>query len=277
MAMNPRLLRPKATFGFDPKTVSGLEGWWDAADASSVTLDSGRVSTWNDKSGNGRNAANSTSGSTQPDYVTGARNGKNVVRFAAASSQFLLAGSVGDWNFLHNGTNSFVAGVIRFFDSADPNAGGSFISTGGGTSNQTGFDMFFDDRASVSRNNALLIIVSRSVNQQFASLDATVDAITPNTFVLLETLLDGDNATAANRSRSRINGGTQFGSNAATNAPSTSNSSYTLALGRGQFATPALYFTGDICELLMYSQHPTADTQTAIRRYLAAKWGVTLA
>ena len=274
--MSPRLLRPRAS-GFNPKTVAGLEAWWDAADASSVTLDSGRVSTWNDKSGNGRNAANSTSGSTQPDYVTGARNGRNVVRFAAASSQFLLAGSVGDWNFLHNGTNSFVAAAVRCFDSADPNAGGSIISTGGGSSAQIGCDIIFDDRALVPRNNAFGVNISRAVSGQFTAVDVNVDTLTPNTYVTFEVLLDGDNGTAANRVRSRINGGTQFGSNAATNAPSTSNSSYTLALGRGQFATPAFYFTGDICELLMYSQHPTADAQTAIRRYLAAKWGVTLA
>jgi hypothetical protein len=276
MPLPVRSLRLTAS-GFDPRKISGIEGWWDAADASTVTLDSGRVSTWADKSDKRRNATNSTSGSTQPDYVTAARNGRNVVRFAAASSQFLQAGSVGNWNFLHNGTNSSIFMVVRCFDSSDPNAGGSILSTGGGSSAQIGFDFFFDDRASVPRNNAVGVAVARSVTSQFTSNDATQDVLTPNTYAVCEVLLDGDNATAANRSRSRVNGGTQFGSNTFTNAPSTSNSSYTLAFARGQFATPGFFFTGDICEMLLYSQHPTTDAQAAIRRYLASKWGVTLA
>jgi hypothetical protein len=35
--------------------------------------------------------------------------------------------------------------------------------------------------------------------------------------------------------------------------------------------------TGDICELLMFSQIPTAAARDLIRRYLGAKWGVTVA
>jgi hypothetical protein len=78
MAMNPRLLRPKATSGFDPKTISGLAVWFDASVSSSVTLNGGNVSQWNDLSGNGRHATQATAGS-QPSYSTAALNGKNVV------------------------------------------------------------------------------------------------------------------------------------------------------------------------------------------------------
>jgi hypothetical protein len=274
--MNARLLRPRAS-GFDPRTVAGLEGWWDAADSASVTLDSGRVATWADKSGKGRNAANSTSGSTQPDYIAAARNGRNVVRFAAASSQFLQAGSVGNWNFLHNGTNSSVFIVARCFDSSDPNAAAALISTGGAASAQIGVDILFDDRSAFTRNNSLFVLLARGVDGSFAALANSQDVLTPNTYTIIETLLDADNATAANRSRSRVNGGSQFGSNTLTNAPSASNSSYTLAFGRSQTGTPTNFLTGDICEIIVYSQHPTAEAQTAIRRYLAGKWGVALA
>jgi hypothetical protein len=78
MPMNPRLLRPKATSGFDPKTISGLAVWFDASVSSSVTLNGGNVSQWNDLSGNGRHATQATAGN-QPSYSTAALNGKNVV------------------------------------------------------------------------------------------------------------------------------------------------------------------------------------------------------
>jgi hypothetical protein len=34
---------------------------------------------------------------------------------------------------------------------------------------------------------------------------------------------------------------------------------------------------GDLCELMIFSQQPTAAARDLIRRYLASKWGVALA
>jgi hypothetical protein len=79
MAMSPRLLRPVAS-GFDPRRLSGLELWFDAADSSTVTLNGTTVSEWRDKSSNGialpqGNAAN------QPTYATAHINGRNALTF----------------------------------------------------------------------------------------------------------------------------------------------------------------------------------------------------
>ncbi len=78
MAMNPRLLAPRAT-GFNPKSISGLSLWLDASQSSSVTLNSGNVSQWSDLSGNGRNFTQATA-AAQPLYATAAMNGRSVVR-----------------------------------------------------------------------------------------------------------------------------------------------------------------------------------------------------
>lgn len=78
MPMNPRLLRPLATSGFDPKSIAELAVWFDASVASSVTLNGGNVSQWNDLSGNDRHATQATAGN-QPSYSTAALNGRNVV------------------------------------------------------------------------------------------------------------------------------------------------------------------------------------------------------
>jgi hypothetical protein len=64
--MNPRLLRPRQ-FATVPR-LPGLEGWWDAADTSTVTLNGTSVSGWADKSGKGRNATQATAG-LQPTWV----------------------------------------------------------------------------------------------------------------------------------------------------------------------------------------------------------------
>lgn len=83
MPMNPRLLRPRQT-GFDPRSISGMAFWFDAADAASVTLNAGNVSQWSDKSGNGRNATQGTA-LNQPTYLTGIQNGKPGILFPVST------------------------------------------------------------------------------------------------------------------------------------------------------------------------------------------------
>ena len=62
-----------------PRNVYGLQGWYDASDASSFTYSSGTlVSQWNDKSGNARHLTQSTV-SLQPDRST-TRNGLATVQ-----------------------------------------------------------------------------------------------------------------------------------------------------------------------------------------------------
>jgi hypothetical protein len=78
MAMSPRLLRPRAT-GFNPKSISGLQLWLDAADSSTITTETG-VSEWRDKSVTGSKWAQTT-GNNQPATGTQTLNGRNVIVF----------------------------------------------------------------------------------------------------------------------------------------------------------------------------------------------------
>ena len=54
--------------------------WLDAADSGTITLNGSTVSQWNDKSGNGRNVAQSNA-AKQPTYATGYLNGNNAISF----------------------------------------------------------------------------------------------------------------------------------------------------------------------------------------------------
>jgi hypothetical protein len=58
--------------------------WLDAADVSTVTTESGNVSQWNDKSGNSRNASQSTS-ANRPTYSATGFNGKPGAVFNGSS------------------------------------------------------------------------------------------------------------------------------------------------------------------------------------------------
>lgn len=74
---------PLFNTAFLPTALSGLTGWWDASDESSIAESSDRVSQINDLSGNGNHGVQGT-GANQP--LTGQAgddvNGLNVLSFA---------------------------------------------------------------------------------------------------------------------------------------------------------------------------------------------------
>lgn len=65
-----------------PADITTL-AWYDASNASSITLNGSNVSQWNDLSGNGYNGTQSTAGA-QPAYGTYQLNGLDVVTFDGA-------------------------------------------------------------------------------------------------------------------------------------------------------------------------------------------------
>jgi hypothetical protein len=270
---------------FDPRRIPGLESWWDAADAASVTLDAGRVSQLADKSGRGRHAANTSSGSTQPSYITAGRNGLNVARFAAASVQRLtVPSSTGAYNFLHDGTASYIAAVSVYGTVANPLAIYGLFGNNASASSTAGVFVLYQDTGGGSPNDALRIDITAGSNVvpanslnagNTAVQSANFDLAPATTVVVQEFTLDADNATAAQRTTIRANGGTEVASNNKTATPSTGNAGFDFQLGAT--GNNVLPLQGDICEILIFSQIPTAAARDLIRRYLGQKWGVTVA
>ncbi len=230
MAMNPRLLRPLAT-GFNPKSIAGLTGWWDANDASTITLNGSNVSQWNDKSGAGRNVSQATALS-QPEYLASSLNGKAGINWGTtpgtakrlsrdsvsmtARDHFIVA----DWD-----------GGATFSNFETLVTSGGSIPIGGEASGTTifrGFDTF--DRMQLNNN---------------ASSSTALPAIL-NPFVLRATRTSGTSAAT----------GLHF----------------------GQFATFANRgWAGKIYEILIYDSSLSASQAMTVQRYLARKWGITLA
>ena len=269
---------------FNPREIPGLQAWYDAADSASITLDAGRVSQWSDKSGNARHATNATSGSTQPSYSTAARNGLNVLTFAAASVQRLTVAGTSTFNFLHNGTDSFVAAVSVYGTVANPQAVYGLFGNNALTTANVGIGAQYQDTGGGSPNDAIRVDVTNGVSGSPAInglnaantevLSAYFNLLTAQTVLVQEFAIDADNATASQRFKVRVNGGTEANANNKTTAPSAANATFGLQIGTvGNNAVP---LQGDICELMFFNQLPTAAARDLIRRYLGAKWGVTV-
>jgi hypothetical protein len=276
MPMNPRLLRPTAS-GFNPKSISGLAAWHDAGDSSTVTLDSGRVSAWADKSGNGRTMSNSSSGSTQPDYVTAGQNGRNVIRFAAASIQRLTAAAASTYNFLHNGTPTTVMIAAKAADSNDPNALLGLMGSRG-TGGFPGILFCYEDRTNLGAdlNNSANFAVAGAASVFAANTfnrPGYKDTFLPNIYSVLTLAIDATNATAAERFGFAQNNASLAKDNTFSSAVSTANASQAMQYGAaGNNAFP---FTGELCEILMWTKLLSSAERTAVRKYLYGKWGIT--
>jgi len=98
--MSPKLLRPRAS-GFNPRSISGLGAWFDASDSATmfdsntggslITNNTG-VGRWEDKSGNGLHATQSTS-ANRPVYKTSMINGLASLDFDGSNDNLLAPDS----------------------------------------------------------------------------------------------------------------------------------------------------------------------------------------
>lgn len=69
-----------------PAELTGKQLWLDASDASTITLDAGKVTEWRDKSGNTYHVSEAT-GSNQPTLISAGQNGLDIIRFNGTSSR----------------------------------------------------------------------------------------------------------------------------------------------------------------------------------------------
>lgn len=258
---------------FDPRNISGLALWLDAGDASTITFNNSNVSQWRDKSGSGLspNATQSVAIS-QPAFTTSAINGRPAIDFATARS-LTFASSTASFNYLHNATGGAVFFVIRPGASADPNAYRPFLDNARDTSANTGIGLTFDDRVSVSRNNALVAVVNRGVaGQQTAAVIANNFFATANAYCVFSVQYDCGNATAASRLRAWRNGTLNSTTNTQANAAATGNATADLVIGNYGANTEIA-----ISEMLIYRGVLTARQRSAIERYLGKKYALTVA
>jgi hypothetical protein len=253
--MNPRLLRP--TGQFDPRRVAGLSAWWDPTDESKITTGTG-VSAWVDKSPNAYTLSQGT-GANQPTKST--LNGRQV--------------------FSYNGTTQLLSSTTA-----------GLVSLGTATTAVNPTTIFY-----VARTNQTAIQIpaawgSSSSNNPIYSALHTMNTGKWRTFYRDNTTAPGleittessaSYATSTTYVVSTQTGSSIVGRVNGQEVVAVSNTLQSLALTPTLFAvgallrsTAALYFSGVIGDVLIYNRVLSAAENSAVERWLASRWGVTL-
>ena len=164
------------------------------------------------------------------------------------SSQYLTVGSIGNFNFLHNGLSDWTIEGWVNFNSLSGTASRNWISDGANTSTELGISIVFGGGIS----NGLRIFISRGASGGPASIvgySTAADVFTnTNTWYHVAVTFNSSSKLLS----SYINGtATAFGlistyQNSVGFAYSNSNSAYVMAIGRGQYSAPFGYFDGYI-------------------------------
>lgn len=241
MSMNPRLLRPTAS-GFSPRSISGLALWLDASDSSRVVLNAGNVSQIADKSGNNRNATQATA-ARQPLYEVPAQNGKNGIRNDKANGHLALDLPLG-------------AALTLFYAGA--------AST-------------LSDRYILAGNTSALGLISQFVN---AGLRRDYEWYVGEGIdrVIIATSSPGFSVTCiTHQDAGPIFGfvnGAQTATKALSNGTISGNSLRIIGSSNGSGSDASNIFYG---EILAYNRILTTAERQRAERYLAARWGITLA
>ena len=238
--------RDLGLFGFVSWTPASITTslWLDAADSSTITLNSTTVSQWNDKSGNGRNFSQATA-ARQPSYQASGINAKPSVAFTGSNDHFMTAASV-----LPSGST---AGSIFWVQTteADPST----------NSNNLGSLISKDWGGSTNDNH----VPYTEGSIYFAGFSTTRPSVgNPSVSLVNPRIL----------SHESTNGSVAFyidGSSFFTSASNTfSNTATTKRLGQASSK-----FTGQVAELIVLSNIPTTTDRQLIEGYLAHKWGLT--
>jgi hypothetical protein len=231
--------------------IAGYSIWMDAADATSVTVSGGKVTQWNDKSGNGYNFTQSTSGN-RPSYITSGTNGLNVIRFGGNLVKHYLGGGT----TLPVGLNDISMFAVIRFESTAIN-GSSYIFAKSLYGGYTG----------------RLLFGLGSYGVEPYATSSNEDNYT--TYHILEFVTN----RAAGTTTIYSNGSQIYQS---TGLDTTTNWTTNLNMiiggynnGSGTISPPmdGLYMVGDICEILLYTSSVSTSSRQQIEGYLAGKWG----
>lgn len=238
MSMSPRLLRPRASGGFDPKSITNLAAWYDVADGGNVVINTGvspnTISQLTDKSGNGRHATQAGASSAQPQISRAAFNGKDVAAFTAARSMNMSVPLTATTTVFLVATKSSVVNTFIFGGTVGGN--GPAITSG-----YSGVDFHY-----YTTGDPLVTMLATSL----AGLN-----------VMAFTHQDATNLTLY------ANGA--FVSTRTPNAGSTYNGGSLTKLNHSGYA-------GSIAEFLVYQKILSASERSAVTAYLGTKWGITV-
>jgi hypothetical protein len=239
-----------------------------------VGANSGFVTTWYSQGDSTSLDFTQTTAASQPRIINAGtidrQNGDPSIFFDGSNDFMDVASSTNRFNYLHNGTVGFISSVVRFGTASNPNNGYILLDNKGTSGNLRGYSFFYDDRLSVSRNNAYIASVGNGLAPVVSNLAS--DVITPNTLNLITQINDPSNATAASRNIGYVNNGSAIQANTSTAAPNTGDALTNMRLGRISNAT-TLPLLGNVSEIIIWNSNQSSN-RTAIQDNINSYYGI---
>lgn len=249
MGMSPRLLRPRASGGFKPDSISGIVHWWDANDSATVTLVDGAASEWKSKAGT-LTTATQTTANNRPTTTT--VNGKTALRFDGTNDGLDFTGTARTdetWFVVAEQLSNQLNNAAMITDNGAGYGLVSILTGVGGLrrldSAWGGFS-FFTDR--------ILIDVASN-----APMPATVWSVVRSSAAGQFFFRDGAAQVGV------------FDETSLTDSKSTTMSRI------GYLSSSVFQWDGWIGEILLYDRPLASAERLKVERYLGKKWGITVA
>jgi hypothetical protein len=173
-------------------------------------------------------------------------NGKTSIFFDGINYFMDVALSTATYSFLHKTGQKAVFVVTQQGTASNPNVAYAILNNNGLSLNSTGYAIFYDDRSSVPRNNAIVSQVGINVVGNVAD-----NFFTPNQLNLITNLMDNSNATFSLRSSLYYNGGNLTQNNSSIQATQTGNASNNMRMGRISNGT-TFTMLGYMSEIVIY-------------------------
>lgn len=224
--------------------------WLDAADAATVSLSGSNVTQWNDKSGNGKNAVQS-SATLRPTYTANLLNGKGGLTYDGVNDCLQVASFV---------TKPF---VTAFIVTKTTNANPFFMEQGPNVNTNDGFYIF--------GANAYAASTRRSPNFNFAS--APVNWL-GSTDAIISYLSTATPAVTGSIYSIWKNGTTVSLTQSTSTTVGNTNTTDTLNIGARNNGS-AIPMNGNLHEIIIYAAELSTTNRQKVEGYLANKWGLT--
>lgn len=249
MPMSPRLLRPRASGAFNPKSISNLTGWWDAADTTTITLNSTTVSEWRDKGAGGYHMAQATA-ANQPTYAASIFGTLSAIRIGQNVTERLDTNNI----YMDVIGNDSSAREITMFAVLKTSSGAA-NKTIGETDSGSGFGCY---------HNISNVAYFDAGSESTARVSGTVNV----------SVLTAGAVFVGRRAAGQVD---QW-YNGTLVSGSRSNATGSLRTGPNKFSIRATN-TGTLAygEILTYARALTATERLAVQAYLGKKWGITVA
>lgn len=241
---------------WQPSELS-LAAWYDGFDISHMTLESGNVRQWNDKSGNDHHALQTTT-SKQPTYLN-----SGGLSFLGGNKNYFLGTSLEDKLLDFNGGASTHDGFAVYCAMKDENSNPQAVAPSGNWNDLLANSTTVDSGFFFRYNHGNLDPVIQISNSRF----------TPPNFSADEQIIMGFNYDkASGNGRAQIFTNSVNGSSSSTEVAADFSANDGLYLGGRD--SPWRYFESTLYELIAISEFLSDAEVEKLEGYLAWKWGM---